>query len=104
MDEPHHLAPLTEVLPPVQPVSHSRRKEAIASMVRGEDGQLYRLQPIRPSSAPRFEGLWIGLIFISTIGTFLLFLQVLKPAPQAAPVIVQPPPDIRNPNCIIFCR
>ena len=100
----HQLAPITEILPPIQPVPQSR--QASQSIVRGEDGQLYRLEPIRQTASRRFEGLWIGLIFVGTVGAFLLFLQALKPSPQPAPTVVAPQPNytVTNPDCIIFCR
>lgn len=99
------LAPITEILPPVQPVQAQPRQPTQA-IVRGEDGQLYRLEPVRQTASRRFEGLWIGLIFMSTVGAFLLFLQALKPAPQPAPTVVAPQPHytVTNPDCIIFCH
>lgn len=99
------LAPITEILPPVQHVPQQPRQTTQA-IVRGEDGQLYQVVPISQTSSRRFEGLWIGLIFMSTIGAFLLFLQALKPAPQPAPTVVVPQPHytVTNPDCIIFCR
>ena len=99
----HQLAPITEILPPIQPATQSRQTSQ--SIIRGEDGQLYRLEPLRQTPSNRFEGLWIGLVFVGTIGGFLLFLQALKPAPQPAPTVVAPQPNytINNPDCVLFC-
>jgi len=99
----HQLAPITEILPPVPHVPQSRQTSQ--SVIRGEDGQLYRLEPMGKATSNHLGGLWFGLIFIGAIGSILLFLQALKPAPQPAPTVVAPQPHytITNPDCVIFC-
>jgi len=98
----HQLAPITEILPPIQHIPQARQTSQ--SIIRGEDGQLYRLEPVGKATANHLGGLWFGLIFIGAIGSMLLLLQAMKPAPQPAPVIIQPPPNITNPDCLFFCR
>jgi len=45
----HQLAPITEILPPVPHVPQSRQTSQ--SVIRGEDGQLYRLEPMGKATA-----------------------------------------------------
>lgn len=105
----HQITPITEIHPTIQHVEQPSPRQSLPSIVWDENGRPYRLelnrpQPISFNTFPRFEGLWIGLIFVGIVGVILVFLQALKPTPQPAPVIVQPQPHITNPNCFAFCN